>query len=72
MRTFDKLSELTDAELLTLVDMLCSTEELRQLSLFARAHNLWQMAQPQQMHRRTLYPQIAAHRFLEVNYANQN
>lgn len=63
MRTFD-LSKLSDAELLALVDLLMTTEELRQLSLFASAHNAWQMAQPQHMHRRVLYPQMAAHRYL--------
>ena len=61
MRTFD-LSKLSDAELLALVDLLMTTEELRQLSLFASAYNAWQMQQAG--HRRTIYPQLPMHRCL--------
>ncbi|MCB0095501.1 MAG: hypothetical protein KDE50_38100 [Caldilineaceae bacterium] len=63
MRTFD-LSKLTDAELLALVDLLCTDEQIRQMAAFAHVYNLWRMQQVK--HRRTLHPQIAAHRFLEV------
>ena len=58
------LSRLSLDELLALIDEVCTDEQIRQLSLFASAYNAWQMAQPQQMHRRTLHPQMAAHRYL--------
>ena len=58
------LSRLSLDELLALIDEVCTDEQIRQMAAFARVYNLWQMAQVK--HRRTLHPQIAAHRFLEV------
>ena len=69
MRTFD-LSKLTDAELLALVDLLCTDEQIRQMAAFAHVYNAWQMQQAR--HRRVLYLPVADHRYLEVNHANQN
>lgn len=56
------LSALSIDELLALVDMLCSTEQIRAMALFASAYNAWQMQQAG--HRRTIYPQLPMHRCL--------